>query len=69
VDSVPENISDTKDWLNWNGDLDSANDSRDDCVADIEFDIEQHNSVKDSQCPEQHNVSAASNVPGLIWAK
>jgi hypothetical protein len=68
VDSVPENISDTEDWLNWNGNY-YANDSGDNCAADIEFDIEQHNSVKDSQCPEQHNVSAASNVPRLIWAK
>jgi len=26
-DSAPESISDTDDWLNWNGDLDNPNDS------------------------------------------
>jgi len=59
-------ISDTEDWLNWNGDLDNPNDSEDDYVADIESDIEQDNSIEDPECPEQRDVSAASNVPGLI---
>jgi hypothetical protein len=29
-DSSPESISDTENWLNWNGDLDNLNDSEDD---------------------------------------
>jgi len=39
-DSAPESISDTDDWLNWNGDLDNPNDSEDDCAADAESDIQ-----------------------------
>jgi hypothetical protein len=42
-----KNISDTKPWLNWNGDLDDPNDSKDDCVADDEFNIEQDNGIQD----------------------
>jgi len=38
-DSAPESISDTEDWLNWNGDLDNSNDCEDDCMADVESDI------------------------------
>jgi len=34
-DSASESISDTEDWLNWNGDLDNPNDSEDNCVADM----------------------------------
>jgi len=66
VDSTPENISDTEDWLNWNGDLDNPNDSEDDGGADVESDIELDNSIEDPDCPEQQDVSAAPNVPGLI---
>jgi len=39
-DSAPESISDTEDWLNWNGDLDNPNDSEDYCAADVESDME-----------------------------
>jgi len=39
-DSAPESISDTDDWLDWNGDLDNLNDSEDHWVADDESDIE-----------------------------
>jgi hypothetical protein len=65
-DSAPESISDTDDWLNWNGDLENPNDSEDDCAADDESDIEHNNGIKDPECPEQQDVSAAPNVPGLI---
>jgi hypothetical protein len=65
-DSAPESISDTDDWLNWNGDLDKPNDSEDDCTADDESDIEQYNGIEDSECPEQHDVSVVPNVPGLV---
>jgi len=65
-DSAPESISNTDDCHNWNGDLDNRNDSEDDCAADDESDIEQNNGIEDSKCPEQQDVSAAPNVPGLV---
>jgi len=64
--SAPESISDTDDWLNWNGDLDNPNDSKDDCAADDESDIGPNNGIEDPECPEQQDVSAAPNVPGLV---
>jgi hypothetical protein len=33
-DTAPESISDTENWLNWNGDLDNPEYSADDCTAD-----------------------------------
>jgi len=60
--SAPESILDTEDWLNWNGDLDNPNDSDDDCAADIESDMEQDNSIEDSESPEQRDVSAAPHL-------
>jgi len=65
-DSTPESISDIDDWLNWNGDLDNPIDSEEDCAADDESDIEQNNGIEDLECPEQQDVSAAPNVPGLV---
>jgi len=65
-DSAPESISYTENWLNWNSDSDNPNESEVDCEADNESDVEQGNSIEDSQCPEQRDVSAAPNVPGLI---
>jgi len=64
--SSPQSISDTKYWLNWNGDLDDPNYSEDDCEADNESDIELDNGGEDSDTPEERNVSAAPNVPRLI---
>jgi len=64
--SAPESISDTEDWLNWNGDLENPNDCEDDCAVDVESDMEQDNSIEDPESPEQRDVSAAPNVPGLI---
>ena len=65
-DGAAESISDTEDWLNWNGDLDNPNDSEDDCTADFESDMEQDNSLEDPECPAQQDVSAAANDPRLI---
>jgi len=65
-DSAWESISDTDDWLNWNGDLYNPNDSEDNCAADDESDIEPNNGVDDSECPGQQEVSATPNVPGLV---
>jgi len=64
--SAPESISDTGNWLNWNGDLDNPNESEDDCDADNESDVELENCFEDPECPEQRDVSAAPNMPGLI---
>jgi hypothetical protein len=64
-DGAPESISDTDDYLNWNRDLDNANDSEDDCAADDESDIGPNNGIEDTQCAEQQDVSAVPNVPGL----
>jgi len=65
-DGAPESISDTEDWLNWNRDLDNPNDSEEDCAADNDSDIEHNNCIEDQECPEQLDVSAAPNVPGLV---
>jgi len=65
-DSPPESISDTEDWLTWNGHLDNPNDSQEDCAAADESDIEHNNGIEDLECPEQQDVSAAPNVHGLV---
>jgi len=65
-DSAPKSLSNTDDWLNWNGDLDNPNDSEDDCAVDDESNIEQYNGIEDSECPEQQDVSATPHVPGLV---
>ena len=65
-DSAPESISDTKNWLTWNGDLDNPNDREDDCAADIESDIGRDNGINDPEIPEKRDVNAAPNVPRLI---
>jgi len=50
--SKPESISDTEDWLNWNGAVDNPNDSEDECAADIESNMDQDNSIEDPESPE-----------------
>jgi hypothetical protein len=65
-DSLCESILDTEDWLNWNGALDNANDSEEDCAVDDDSDIEHNNCIKDPECPEQQDVSAMPNLPGLV---
>jgi len=65
-DSSPESISDTENWLNWNGDLDIPNDSEDDWEADNEPGMELDNGSEVSETLEVRNVGAAPNVPGLI---
>jgi len=66
--SAPASISDTDNWLNWNGNLDNPNDSKDDCAADYESNIEHNNGMEDPECPEQQDVSATPNIPGLVQA-
>jgi hypothetical protein len=53
ADSALASISDTEDWLNRIGDLDNPTDSEDDCMADIEYDIEQDTRIVDPQCLKQ----------------
>jgi len=65
-DSAPESVSDTETWLNWNGDLDNPNESEDDCDVDNESEVELETSFEDPECPEQQDVCATPNVPGLI---
>jgi len=65
-DSSPQTISDINDWLNWTGDSANPNDSEEDCAADDECDIEHHNGIEDSKCPERQDVSAAPNVPASV---
>jgi hypothetical protein len=48
--------------------MNNPNDSKEDCAADDESDIEQYTSIEDSQYPNQRDVSTAQNVPGLVWA-
>ena len=47
--------------------MDTLKDSEDDCEADDKSDIELHYCIKASESPEHWVVSAAPNVPGLIW--
>jgi len=68
-DSSPESISDSENWLNWNGDLDTPNDSEDDWQAENESYKELDNCSDVSETLEVRNVSAAPNVPGLIRPK
>jgi hypothetical protein len=51
-DSAPESISDTDDWLNWNGDLDNPNVSKDDFTAGNQSYIEHNNDIENLKCPE-----------------
>jgi len=65
-DSAPESISETEDWLDWNGDLHNPNDSEDDCAAHVESDMEQDNTIEDPECAEQRDVIATPNFARLI---
>jgi hypothetical protein len=63
---IPECISDTDDYLNWNGDLNNPIDSEEDCAEDNESDIDHNNGINHPECPVQQDVSAAPNVPGMV---
>jgi len=49
--------------------LHNPNNSEDYCVADVESDLKEDNSIEDPECPEHWDVSARPNVPGLIRTK
>jgi len=63
---APGSISDSDDWLNWNGDLDNINDSEQDYAAYHDSTIEHNNCIEDPECPEQQDVCAAPNCPELV---
>jgi len=63
---APKNISETKNWLNWKGNLGNLNDSKDDCEVDDESDIEPGGGIKDLESAEHRVVDTALNVPGLF---
>jgi hypothetical protein len=46
--------------------VDNPNDSKDDCMADVEPDMEHDKGIDDSECPEQQDAIATPNVPGMI---
>ena len=65
VDSAPECISDSEDWLNWTGDFDIPNDREDDYAPDVQSDTEPDNGIEFRECPELRDVIATPNVSGL----
>jgi len=46
--------------------LNDPNDSEENCAADNKSDIEHNNCIEDPEYPEQQDVSATPNVPGLV---
>jgi len=46
--------------------LDNPNNSEDNSAALDQLEIEENNCIEDPECPEQQDVSAAPNVPGLV---
>jgi len=63
---APEIISDTENWLRWNGNLDIPNRSEDKSEADNESDMELDSGLGDWETPDQLNGSAPPNVPRVI---
>ena len=59
-------LSETEHWLTWNCDLDHPNDSEDDWAAEVESNIEPDVGIEDPEGPEQWDMSATPNIPGLI---
>ena len=46
--------------------MDNPNDSEEDCAADDDTDIVHNKCIENPECPEQQNLRATSNVPGLV---
>ena len=67
MDIAPQSISDTDNCLIWNGDLDNPNTHKDDCKPHDHSHIELDNGIEVLESPEQWDVSAKPNVPGVIW--
>ena len=67
VDSAPETILNTENWLDWNWNFDDSNQINDNREADNESDIERGNGIDDLESPNQGDVSAVPKVPRFIW--
>jgi hypothetical protein len=61
-----ESIADIDHCLNWNGVMDLLNDSEDCWAVDNKCDHEHNNYIEDLEYPEQHVVSAAPKMAGLV---
>jgi len=66
-DGAPQGISDINNLLKWKCVFDDWNESEDDLEGDVESGIEQDTFIDNLISPERQNVSATSNVSGLIW--
>jgi hypothetical protein len=47
--------------------LDNPDDSKEDCAADDEYELAHNNWIEVPECVEPRNMSAAPNVPELVW--
>ena len=65
-DSTPAIISDAKNWVNMNGELDNPNAGEVNREADDESDIELDSGIEALLSPEKQVVSATPNVPRSI---
>jgi hypothetical protein len=65
-DSIQDSISDTENWLNWNGCGDYQNKSENDCEANDRFETKLSNGLRALVIPEHLVVCATPNVTGLI---
>jgi hypothetical protein len=61
-DSAQETMSDTENWLNWNGQMVDSNKSKDYCDADNESDIELGVGIKPLESPEHRFETATANI-------
>jgi hypothetical protein len=65
-DSAPESISNSENCPDWSCDLDSPNESEDNCEVDDESNIEWDNDIKDSESRDLSVVSAPPNAAEWI---
>jgi len=65
-DSASDSISNTENWLDWNGELDNPNVSEDDCEGDNEFEIVSDDGINDPECQDQRNMCDTMNLLELI---
>jgi len=68
-DSASESIFDTKNLLDWDGDLDYRNESEDDWETDNESHIEKDYGIDDPESPAQWDISDPPIVSKLVWPK
>jgi len=78
-DSALESISDTENWLDWNGDLANHNDNKDNREAENQSEIELENGTRNSENPSSSRMGVPLRMfpdwfgkhgwqrKGLIW--